>query len=707
MENIFSMKVSEAFNKCQTTELANELWNFKNPGESIENRDDDREYISWINSLPCFLTCAMNAGLEDLNVIFEMKTPISGKSVDVTLIGFDKEKINHQILLVELKQWGEIPDTQYNSDKVYVCRSIGSRKHPIKQVKNYWENLENHHSGIFKARSNNIHISVKKAVYLHNCNHPEKLITIPRYKKWVNEDCNIYGENDEQKLINDLKELFSTENDEKILEIIKDYDAVLGDAGLAGLKKAYKNEASYEMMQDQQDIVDFVVQKLKIQKEEPKKEIVVISGGPGTGKTIVGIRFVLEYMNIFNGGKNDNKAIFTLPKSKTVKAMFDAACCVDDDNENEYCCYLDEISKYQNLVIVDEAHRISDLKNTLDTVFLKKEAKLVIFLQDDHQIVRPNEQGTLQNLIKYAQFNNIQISTPKEYPILNLRDEKRCDENLLMGVSKLFFDNSIKINSQIENVKIFDSFEALDKWKSELALNSRTKYIMPFCDKWKSRGESDFNNATPDIEIDGIKKYWNPDDPDDQVIWLNDKNDDRVACIYTCQGLDFDNVAFVWCEDLRWDENNSKWICDINKLNDPSFRYKFNTQTNLFERSIYNKKTGVSSINTISQEYIDFLIKNTYYVMLTRPRHSIGIYFKDEATKKHVIETLELSNADAKIEQTNDDNVIIGNSSCKIYHKNGCDFIPRKIEKVVKFKSIQEAEKEGYRPCYNCMGSRK
>ena len=40
-----------------------------------------------------------------------------------------------------------------------------------------------------------------------------------------------------------------------------------------------------------------------MQKEKFHKEIIVISGGPGTGKTITGIRFILEYIEIFGDGK--------------------------------------------------------------------------------------------------------------------------------------------------------------------------------------------------------------------------------------------------------------------------------------------------------------------------------------------------------------------------------------------------------------------
>lgn len=434
---------------------------------------------------------------------------------------------------------------------------------------------------------------------------------------------------------------YVSEGDDELLEIINDYEAVMGDEGLAGLEKAYKCEASLKMMADQQEIVDFISQHLQEQKENPHKEIIVVSGGPGTGKTIVGIRFILEYVKLFNAGKNDNKVIFCLPKSKTVKAMFDAACSVDEEYEKEYCCYLQEISREQNLVVVDEAHRITSLEDTMDEVFAKG-SKLVIMLQDDHQIVRPGEAGTYQALKEYALNRGIQFSpmNEAEQKLLTLVDEKRCDEQLYKGLIKLFYDDSVQLEGAGNSVKVFHDLAALESWKNEHSLASKTKYIFPFCWPWKSKNAQGFN----DIVIGDFAKEWNPEDTDEQIIWLNDNKDDRVACIYTSQGLDMDNVAFIWWDDLLWDAEKSCWVGNINRLKDPAFRAKYDYADNLWKQIKWNrqkkKEDFVENGFALSQADIDFLIKNTYYVMLSRPRQKVGIWFKDNATKQHVLEVL-------------------------------------------------------------------
>lgn len=642
MKKLMSMKVGEAYVKSTTNQLANELWAYKNPNEMVDT--SDREYISWINSLPRILECAHYAELDELLVIFEMKTPISNKAIDVLFLGKSEEGEN-RVLLVELKQWSRIATRNvYNVGKVYVPEARATRRHPIKQLKLYKDNLANHHSGIENARKNGVEIKIGITAYLHNFANPQVLCS-GNYDCWQNYKDFVFGcgESEKKRLTRMLGRCFKNSYEGELLEILEEYEAILGDEGLAGLKSAYANEASLQMQLDQQVITNFVVEHLRMQKKSPQKEIIVVSGGPGTGKTIVGIRFILEYVNLFNNGHNDNKVIFSLPKSQTVKAMFDAACSVDEENENEYCCYLQEISNDQNLVVVDEAHRITELNKTLDEVF-DKGTKLLILLQDNHQLLRPGEEGTFEAFKYYSnqrgiRFSPLDISEQKK---LTLIDEKRCDEKLLQGITKLFYDGSIEINGKIDTVKVFNNLNDLSKWEKQMAQSSRTKYIFPFCWPWRSR-----NNQTQyDIAIGDFKKTWNPEDTDDQVIWLNDKKDDRAACIYTSQGLDMDNVAFIWCDDLLWNETLHTWQSNPKVLKDPAFRCEKDKSDGLWKQCSYdravNRNVIVKNGYALSQEEMDLLIKNTYYVMMSRPRKNLGIWFMNEDTKKHVVSVLGL-----------------------------------------------------------------
>lgn len=593
--------------------------------------------------MPKFLSCAHYAKLDDLLVVFEMKTPISQKAVDVVLVGKSRKGEN-RVLLVELKQWSRI-FSKYDSDKVYVPEAGATRKHPIKQLLIYQNNIFNHHSGIISARNSGADIRVGFIAYLHNF-LDKSILCSDKYVKWKEFEQRIFynDESEQKRLIRILNQWFDNSYHTDLLEILEDYDAVMGDAGLEGLRKAYANEASMIMKNDQQAIVDFVISRLQHQLTEPKKEIIVISGGPGTGKTIAGIRFILEYVRLFNNGKNDNKVIFCLPKSQTVKAVFDSACGVDEENENEYCCYLQDISKSQNLVVVDEAHRITDLEKTLDNVF-QKGTNLIILLQDDHQLLRPGEQGTFAAFESYARNNGI-VFSPKditEKNLLTLKDEKRCNEYLYQGITKLFYDENMVIDRTVKCVEVFDDLRSLVKWKNDNSITENTKYIFPYCWDWPSRDSNDINKLQ-DIEISysdlsgSFIRNWNPKDTDEQVVWLNDNKDDRVACIYTSQGLDMDNVALVWWDDLVWNEKNKSWEGNPVKLKDPAFKCRKNWKSGMWEQTI--RKNDFKGGYRLSQTEMDNLIKNTYYVILSRPRKKLGIWFKDASTKKRVLEVL-------------------------------------------------------------------
>lgn len=115
-----------------------------------------------------------------------------------------------------------------------------------------------------------------------------------------------------------------------------------------------------------------------------------------------------------------------------------------------------------------------------------------------------------------------------ETKLLTLVDEKRCDQKLLDGLTKFFFDESISVDSNMDCVKVFDKLSDLEKWKNKQAIDSKTKYIFIFYWQWRSKKDKDIN----DIVIGDFSRQWNPEDTDEQVIWLNGNEDDRVAGIY-------------------------------------------------------------------------------------------------------------------------------------------------------------------------------
>lgn len=632
MDNILIMRVDEAYEKSKTSVLAEEIWKHKHLGESVD--ENDREYVSWLNSIPHFLEVAVKAGLGDLDVAFELHTPL-GDYIDVALIGkslSSNEDEFGRLLIVELKQWSSISEI---GDKDYVEISIGNgemdkRRHPVSQICEYKTHMCNNHCGIYR----NGKVFIDTIAHLHNFIHKESLFT-GIYAEWRQYTDKVFVTGDEDRLINYLQSTFSAENNPKMPDVLDDCGYIMDKAGFNGLKAALHGGENARMVKDQMAVVDCVKERLTLQKNEPHKEIIVVSGGPGTGKTIIGMHFIYDYAEIFNNGVNADGSVFCLSRSKTVKAMIDHEC------DREIVPYLNGIAHGQNLVVVDEAHRITEITSTLDQIF-EKEIKLLVMLQDDHQIIRAGEEGTYDKIKAYVDERNENVAGENRIELTHLRltIQKRCESlgKLLNGLDKMFFDQGMYDGKSISHIKVFERLSTMNAWIEHMAESSRAKLIAPFCWKWDNTGIRINDNN----EI--FQKPWNPHDDNDQVRWYYEANRaDQVACIYTCQGLDFDDVAFIWWDDLVWDEDSSRWKADLNKSKDSVF-----------------KKDCIEA--HLSQEEINKLFVNTYYVMLSRARNKMGIWFKDEATKRHVTEFLGLQNytpSDKKFSAADNRNTVI------------------------------------------------
>jgi hypothetical protein len=674
------MKVGEAYEKSWSPDLADTIWSYKHPGEPVDS--NDREYASWRNSTRIFLRAAVNAGLSNLDVVFELPTPL-GDYIDVAILGSSRGVDGDEsgrLLIVELKQWSVITQTD---DENYVEISVGNglmdkRRHPVSQICEYESHMSKNHYGIYK----NGRIRIDTLAYLHNFSDKQSLLT-DVYSVWSKYADKVFCCADEQRLVTYLKDTFSDKSNNDMAKVIDHCGYVMDEAGFSGLKSALHGEENATMVKDQMSVVDCVRTHLELQKKNPHKEIIVISGGPGTGKTIIGMHFIYDYTKIFNEKSNADGAVFCLPKSKTVKAMIDYEC------HAEVVPYLDRINRNQNLVVVDEAHRITGLESTLNSVFAK-ETKLLVMLQDDHQRIRPGEDGTVEGIKAYADEKGI------EYTQLSLTIQKRCESlgRLLDGLEKMFYGEGKYDGNSISSVKFFERLQDMNTWIENLAEASRAKLIAPFCWKWTNRG------ADVQIDDNGVifQKAWNPKELGDQIKWHYGRNRaDQIASIYTCQGLDLDDVAFIWWKDLVWDETEQRWKSNITESKDTKF------------------VNGVTAAG-LSREEIDTLFLNTYYVMLSRARNKMGIWFQDEATKRHVMASLGLkpfSEADAQfvnVDKVNTvheepEKTVIGNKEYKIYHIiPTCKYAPGKgnREKRVEFASVAEAVAEGYKPCRNC-----
>lgn len=563
------------------------------------------EKKSWRNSLPELIKVIQSARLGNLYLAAEYELPTGGR-IDAALIGDDDEG-RHHVLVVELKQWSRekieyygkngFPAIKVNAAKPYLSR------HPVNQTKEYTDALNGNHSNVVNGQ-----LSVSGCQYLHEFELTGKdFFTKEGYSDV--DISNMYVSGEETDFAKYLKSIFSSKtNNEAARNLFVDGEYVTTDFDMEIINRITESPDNIPLWHDQSQIIDYIMPLLKQQADGilKTKHMILISGAAGTGKTIVGFRILAEYWKLHSKAGNNFKCKYTLPKNRTIKQVLEG---LSSDSAGIRPVFLDSIKTYQDLLVIDEAHRITEFNNSI------KSAQLVVVLQDDRQRVRGNEIGTKEAFKGFASKNRY------KYTQFSLDYQKRSGSGSYVDrLDKLLYNEDYQNDVGLGiDVTVFDDIQDLEAWMNARHKETRSvKYFASYCWEWKSReNPSEIDIKIPE-ENPVFQKQWNP--MYGQYDWYLDSVD-QVGCIYTAQGLGFDYVGFIWWDDLVW--RTDHWEFRIDKVT----RYDYQLR---------------NSINNIDDQG---LLLNIYRVMLTRAKKGLGIWFKDEETKRHFKEVCLMINA--------------------------------------------------------------
>lgn len=575
----------------------------KDPSES--------EYRSWCNSIPVLVSAVHQAGLDELTLVLEYQTPVGGR-IDAVLLGQRKETDKPLVLIIELKQWSSVresPEGETSVVSVCISRKEGcfeGRIHPVQQTLTYAKHLQRNHSNVADGQ-----MEVQCRQFLHNFENKDQLFQ-GRYQAYESLRQETYGKGEEKELAADLKALFSPVPRPDVVEQFLSGTYVLGEVSFQDLQAVLSQKENAVMLDDQIE-VNCKVCGLIDQLHSPQfdQHLFVISGPPGTGKTVVGLHAIYAYCRKYGPSvQNRGGCIFALPRSRTLTQVIAGASGVEP-------AYLDAVRPGRDLVVVDEAHRIEHLETTMAGLFEK--ARMVVVLQDDRQRIRLTEEGTLENFRQFAARHGIR------YTECSLASQKRAGYlgSYVSDLDQMLYERQtqpLQRQSTLE-LRCWNDLNELDKHLHRLASGGRhVKWYAPFCWPW-SRSVSSMDIVIPQAS-GAFQKAWNPFR--EQYLWYLGKRTedlDRVGCIYTAQGLEFDDIGVIWWDDLRWDEAACSWRIDLSKNCDDQF------------------KSAIRNSRASDQEAAE-LVLNTYRVLLTRAKSSVHIWFHDPTTEEHVRKVL-------------------------------------------------------------------
>lgn len=578
------------------------------------------ELLSWKNSLGQLCSIFRNAGLKDNGVILEYKLPLISKRLNCIVTGKSKEN-NDEALVIELKEWHK---THESSGRNEIYANVGGLQkeilHPSVQAKQYVEYLKAVHT-VFNNENNNI--KVEGCTYLHNYIFQENDSILDDK---FNEVCRIYplfSRNETKKLEQFIGNKVGNGKGTDILKKIECGKFKPDKKLMNHVSDVIKGLPQYVLIDEQQIVYDKVLSITESACTSSEKKVVIIKGGPGTGKSVIAINLMSD---LLKEGYKTNYATGSRAFTETLRSIIGSSSA-------STCKYFNSYMKSEenelDILICDEAHRI---RKTSNNRFTKKEdksdleqidelfraAKVCVFFIDDVQKVRPDEIGSTSYIREKALENGYEVF---QY---ELKAQFRCSgsENFVS-----WLDNTLGINKTPDVIydtsrddfefKIAASPKELEEMIKEKAEDGYcARMVAGFCWPWSKTPDKD-GNLINDVVIGDFKRPWNAH-PDIRNLkdnipkapkWAQDPNGiNQIGCIYTSQGFEFDYVGVIVGKDLMYDMDESRWI---------------GSREHCYDVMVKREK-----------EHFTELIKNTYRVLLSRGMKGCFVWFEDEGAER-------------------------------------------------------------------------
>ena len=583
----------------------------------------ESEYSSWRNSLGNAMFHVMNCPEipSDAGVAIEYRVNGRAFRIDFMLSGKNPAG-SESLVIIELKQW---TDVEFSDFGEHVLTFVGGTKrdtpHPSYQAWSYLSHLKMYNEYIYETG-----VSVNACAYLHNCLdgsvvnaslYEEKLREVPVFIK---------GQSAELKsmILNNISEGTGTALLERIDAAVIRPSQQLADS----VGSMLKGKEEFVLLDEQKTVLEKIV-KASNDSLTGQKRVLIINGGPGTGKSVISInalaRLTGQRLNAKYVTPNAAPRAVFEAKLKSffgkadIRSLFSGSGSFTESEHQSF-----------DTLIVDEAHRLkmkSGMFKNLGENQVKEiiySAHTSVFFIDEAQKVTWSDVGEISMIEEQAGLAGALVER------LELTSQFRCsgsddymawlDETLGVHTDTAHYFSRDKFDFQI-----FDSPVELHKTiKEKNKINNKSRVVAGYCWDWVSKNQPNLSDIT--IPEFGYSATWNLTSDGSEWI-ISPKSVAEVGCIHTCQGLEVDYVGVIVGRDMR--------VIDGVLRTDPSARAKT-------DKSLAGYKKEFKDDPVSAELKADEIIRNTYRTLMSRGMKGCYVYFVDPATAEYFREHLPL-----------------------------------------------------------------
>ncbi len=574
------------------------------------------EKKSWENSLEYMgQVLGPNEVSPESLVAIEYRIPRTSNRIDFLVSGKGADGSTN-IVIVELKQWSSAEKTAEDGIvRTALGGGIRSTTHPSYQAWSYASLLSGFNEAVHSGE-----IDVYPCAYLHNYKR-DGIIDDAFYKDHII-NAPLYCKADRKELRSFIREKVHSGDQDDIISKL-DSSAIMPSKVFAEhIGKMLRGNKEFVMIDSQKIVYERAMSFVNSSTEE-KKKVLLVQGGPGTGKSVIAVNLLAK---ITNAGKmaqyvTKNSAprqVYQSLLSETFKKteianLFKGSGSYVDTEYNSY-----------DALIVDEAHRLNEKsglfynKGENQIKELIHSSKVSIFFIDDAQRIHIKDIGSSDEIRKWAKKFDADIEE------IELTSQFRCagsDGYLawvdhILGIRETANYDLSELNYDFQ---VFDSPANMrDEIFEKNKINNKSRLVAGYCWDWVSKK----NSKAKDISLPpyNFSMQWNLGD--DGMLWMiKDNSVEQIGCIHTCQGLELDYIGVVIGPDLQM--KNGQLITD------PSSRSGN-------DRSIFGWKKQMKANPKVTLKKLDSIIRNTYRTLMTRGMKGCYVYAVDKELNEYL-----------------------------------------------------------------------
>jgi uncharacterized protein len=576
-----------------------------------------QEVNSWKQSLVAVAKVLNDDAIPgDCGIAVEYGIPQTSKRIDLLLSGRDAAGRDN-LLIVELKQWEAARLTAMDAVvRTRYSQGESDTSHPSYQSWSYAELLRNFNETVHAGD-----VPLHPCAYLHNCREGGDLLD-DFYARYIQlAPLFLAGDEERERLRKFITRHVRQGDKGELIYRIENGRIRPSKRLMDALPGMMAGKREFVLIDEQKLVYESALSRAAIAKSGAK-QVVIVDGGPGTGKSVVAVNLLatLNSQGLSTRYVSKNRAPrqvieYTLAgvlRRSVISSLFGGSGSFVDGVRDEF-----------DVLVVDEAHRLNDKSGLYGNLGDNQVSEIIaaarcaIFFIDEDQRVTWKDVGRREDIAKRARKAGAEVTE------LRLESQFRCsgsDGYLAWLDDVLGIRNSAnsKLESKDYDFRVFDTPQEVRELIEKCnAVNNRARMVAGYCWDWKSKRDAKAQDVM--IPEHGFGMQWNL--ASDEGLWITAKDSVRqIGCIHTCQGLEVDYIGVIVGPDLV--------VRDGQVITRPNKRSKQ-------DHSIRGYKAALIADERQARAKVDAIIRNTYRTLMTRGMRGCYVYCTDRETAEH------------------------------------------------------------------------